>query len=110
MRALALTVVVLTASGCAYTVQLTSTPIGALVTLPDGVAVRTPTKVTVPWGPGHHYPVVVEAEGYEPLPIDLQRAEGRLLRYIEAGFAPRAAREVRFVLVPITEPLGAETR
>jgi hypothetical protein len=100
----------LLAMGCAYTVQLTSVPSGAQITLPDGTRVTTPFEVVVPWGPRRPYPLRVEALGYEPLAVDLQRTEGQLLRYIEGSFATEGTREVCFVLVPPVAPLGSDQR
>ncbi len=93
--------------GCAYTVQVSSTPPGATMTMPDGAIEVTPTEVRAKVAPWGHTWVDVTAPGYRTLTVDLstseattRRAIGDLLFHPAAvlGYEPRG--DVIFVLVP----------
>jgi hypothetical protein len=94
-------------AGCAYTVQVSSTPPGATMTMPDGAIEVTPTEVRAKVAPWGHTWVDVAAPGYRTLTVDLstseattRRAIGDLLFHPAAvlGYEPRG--DVIFVLVP----------
>lgn len=84
-------------SGCTYTVRLLSKPEGAVVLLPDGSEVLTPAQAT--FRHGQRQLVRVEAPGYRPLVVDIQRTEGPLLRYIGGAVFQKGGREITFLLV-----------
>lgn len=94
----------LCASGCAYTVRLLSAPTGAVVLLPDGAETTTPTEAR--FVRGERQLVRVEATGYLPLVVDMNRTEGRLLRYIGGVLFQKGGREVTFVLIEEHGPVG----
>jgi hypothetical protein len=80
-------------AACAYRVNLTSLPMPARVTLPDGSVVVTPVEVQARWVPFGAHQITVDAPGYRPLTVDLRRSGG-----------PNG--EVRLVLVPDHGPAG----
>ena len=92
--------------GCTYTVRLLSEPAGASVLLPDGSGTVTPGQARFRYRPGGHQIVRVEAEGYRPLVVDMQRTEGPVLRYVGAALFQKGGREVTFVLEPDRAPVG----
>ncbi len=102
-------------SGCAYKVELTSTPAGAQLLLPDGSTATTPTVATLRWRPFGTQPVIASAPGYREVRFDLRRNEIRWFHYVRdtllrpstlAG-APRGS--VDFLLVPEHGPAGSWT-
>jgi hypothetical protein len=94
-------------SGCVFTVQLESLPTGARVTLPDGGMLLTPAPLVV--HAKDKGMLLVEAPGYEPLPVSIARTERGLLRAWSAAVWRGGRREVTFVLQPIATAVGAET-
>ncbi len=92
--------------GCAYSVRLLSQPEGASVLLPDGSGTVTPGQARFRYRAGGHQIVRVEAEGYRPLVVDMQRTEGPILRYIGGAIFQKGGREVTFVLEPDRPPVG----
>jgi hypothetical protein len=94
-------------AGCAYTVQVSSTPPGATMTMPDGAIEVTPTEVTAKVAPWGHTWVDVTAPGYRTMKVDLSASEATTLRAFGdlffhpagvLGYEPRG--DVIFVLVP----------
>jgi hypothetical protein len=94
-------------TGCVYTVQLQSLPSGARVTLPDGGMLLTPAPLVV--HSNDKGTLLVEAPGYEPLPVSIARTERGLLRAWSAAVWRGGTREVTFVLQPVATAVGAET-
>lgn len=94
------------APGCTYTVRMLSDPSGATITLPDGEQVATPAEYTFRWKAGGQ-PLLIEAPGYLPLQVDMQRTEGTPARLIGGAFSPRGGREVTFLLQPVSAPIGS---
>ncbi len=111
----ALLAFLLLSGGCAYRVQLESTPAGAQLLLPDGTVTTTPAETTVKWKPFHRQQVTAAAPGYRTLTVDLRRAEVRWGHYLrDAIFRPKtytgAPRgQVELVLVPEHDPAGTWT-
>ncbi|MCB9665760.1 MAG: hypothetical protein H6732_16750 [Alphaproteobacteria bacterium] len=95
------------AGGCTYAVRLVSDPPGATLTLPDGTTAVTPHLARFRRGPSQL--VHVQAPGYRPVDIDLQRTEGRLLRYIGGAVFQRGGREVTILMVREHGPIGTAT-
>lgn len=102
--------------GCAYKVELRSTPVGATVQLPANRGiVQTPVVTQLRWAPFSRQVVTVRAPGYAPLEVDLRDNEIKLARYFSDFFfrpattfgAPRGV--VRFQLVPEHGPSGTWT-
>ncbi len=104
-------------AGCASTIRLSSDPLGARITAPrevfsdvpgvgDTVSLIAPYTGTIKLRPFQRVPVVVEAEGYRVLEVNLGRTETRHLR-LAAGTLQRGGREVVFHLVPLAPALGA---
>lgn len=100
-------VALLQLGGCAYTVQVTSNPTGATMTMPDGAIEVTPTEARVKVAPWGHTWVDVTAPGYRTLTVDLSTSEATTMRAIGdvffhpaavLGYEPRG--DVVFVLVP----------
>ena len=103
----------LLASGCAYTVQMSSEPLGAYVELPDGETIVTPETVSLKVAPFSKQVVRVSAPGYRTIEADLRRGEVTLPRYLGdflfhpaavLGHEPRG--DMVFVLVPEHGPTG----
>lgn len=92
--------------GCTYTVRLLSQPAGASVLLPDGSGTVTPGQARFRYRAGGHQIVRVEAVGYRPLVVDMQRTEGPILRYIGGAVFQKGGREVTFLLEPDRPPVG----
>ena len=92
--------------------RLLSVPSGATVTwYDDGVPraeLLTPAEITVPRKLRGAVTLDVAAPGHRPLQVDLQRTEGRLLRYVGAALFQRGGREVTFVLEPDRAAIGSE--
>lgn len=101
-----LALIALGGEGCTYTVRLLSQPEGASVLLPDGSGTVTPGQAKFRYVAGGHQIVRVEAEGYRPLVVDMQRTEGPILRYIGGAIFQKGGREVTFVLEPERPPVG----
>lgn len=91
--------------GCAYRVNLVSTPPGALVELPTGRQVTTPAVVRLRWAPFNEAVVRASARGYRPLEVDLRDTEVKAGRFLFRAFK-RPRGEVELVLVPSHGPTG----
>ena len=111
--AAALTLVAFGSPGCAYTMRVTSTPIGATLTMPDGAIDVTPAETTVRVAPWGHTWVDISAPGYRTLKVDLSRSEATVFRAFGdlffhpaavLGYEPRG--DLVFVLVPEHGPTG----
>lgn len=104
--------VLLLSSGCAYRVELISTPSPAQVHLPDGRVVTTPTEATFRWEVNNEQVVHVSAPGHRPFAVDLRDHEIRFTRYITDVFTrwgrgrDEARGQVWFILVPAHGPVG----
>lgn len=104
---------VFAASGCGYTVQMSSQPLGAYVELPNGETVITPQTVTLKVAPFGKQVVRVSAPGYRTLEVDLRKGEVTLPRYFgDVLFHPGAVLgyetrgEIVFVMVADHGPVG----
>lgn len=76
-------------TGCAYKVELLSSPAGARVELPDGSQVFTPEIVSLRVAPFKKQEVTASSPGYRPLTVDLRKREMRFWRYVtDAIFKP----------------------
>lgn len=100
------------ATGCTYALHMTSTPVTAVVELPDGSTVVTPTTVKVKVAPFGKQEVKVTASGYRDLVVDLRRTEASLPRWFGdllfhpaavVGVEPRG--EITWVLVEEHDPV-----
>lgn len=102
-------------TGCAYRVALTSLPMPAQVTLPDGRVVVTPTEADLRWAPFAHQVVIANAPGHRTLAVDLREHEIKFWRLVgttvfhPATIVGRPRGEIRLVLVPEHGPAGTWT-
>jgi len=103
-------------AGCAWRVQLESSPVPAQVLLPKEDRVATPAEVKLRWVPFGRQRITVSAKGYRPIEVDLRREEIRFIRYV--GTTARGPRrygeegsrgEIRYMLVPDHGPVGTWT-
>jgi len=86
-------------SSCAYTLTVESFPQPALVELPDGSRVSTPTQARLRWAPFNSQTVRVQATGYRPVEIDLRDEHMRFGQLWKHPFR-RTRGDVEFVLIP----------
>jgi hypothetical protein len=63
LRRALLAALLVSSTGCAYTVRLLANPEGARVRLPDGTSVVTPTEVRFRWTARERQVLFVEADG-----------------------------------------------
>lgn len=104
--------VLCTLGGCGYKVQLSSAPAPAEVRLPNGETVFTPAEVKFRYIPFERQKIVVSADGYRTVELDLRKDEIKAVRYIsDALFHPgtffgKPRGEVRVVMVPAHGPSG----
>lgn len=84
--------VLLATSGCAYHVRFESSPVGAVLTEPDGTQVALPADVQLKWTPLRHPRVSVAAPGYRTLKFRVAR---------------RHVQEIEFVTDVVTNPAEA---
>lgn len=101
---------------CPARVRLETHPAGALVTLPSGKVVTTPTTAHVVWYPFRRVRLTVAAPGYRTLTAHLGRHEFSTWQMLGDGvyhpfaiFRSVPRREVDFVLVPDHGPAGTWT-
>jgi hypothetical protein len=107
-------VIALLLAGCAWRVQVLSTPVPAEITLPGEDRAVTPAEVRLRWVPFGKQWVTVSAKGYRPIEANLRRDEIRFFRYVGTtlrggrrfGDEKGARGEVRYILVPDHGPVG----
>lgn len=98
--------------GCVYHVALESYPSAAQVLLPDGSVAVTPVQLDLRWVPFRRQVVVVSANGYRTVQVDLQLhplrwglkrpPEVPVFRMTDNNVPPR----VRIELIPEHGPAG----
>lgn len=88
-------------AACTYTVHLASRPTPAIVQLPDGRRVTTPSDVKLRWRPLVREKATISAAGYRPLEVDLWKLR------LRSGRALSGQRgELLLLLVPTHGPSG----
>lgn len=86
---------------CTYTVHLSSRPTPAIVQLPDGRRVTTPTDVKLRWKPLKRETAIVSASGYRPLEVELWKLR------LRSGRALSGERgDLTLLLIPDHGPAG----
>lgn len=58
-------------TGCTKQMIVHASPVEAVIELPDGEVLLTPTAVSVGLRPFASYPVLISAPGYRPMVVDL---------------------------------------
>ena len=58
-------------TGCTKQMIVHASPVEAVIELPDGEILLTPTAVSIGLRPFVSYPVLISAPGYRPLVVDL---------------------------------------
>jgi len=99
--------------GCAYRVEMTSTPLGAAVRLPDGSTLVTPATAEFKYRPFRRQTLLVSAPGYRAMTVRVRSNVVRSSRFVldpftrpAAAFGDRPRGEVHFRMVRAHGPVG----